>query len=169
MLQHRLLVYLTYNAGMGSVDLMDRKIYQIAAERPCNKYWMGIFLTSQTFLSGTHMKFTNKLIYQSSHARILSHLLQKARVHQAHSQWLHHCLLLCCMSARSWIGRRRGIALCAMTGLQAFGVEADTGVLGVALMYTRSVWMSWNTAVVLVVVSARPFLKMMASYYNIIL
>jgi len=33
----------TYNAGMGGVDLMDRKIYQIAAERPCNKYWMKIF------------------------------------------------------------------------------------------------------------------------------
>jgi len=57
------------------------------------------------------------------------------------------------------MGSRRGIALCAVTGLQAFGVEADTGVPDVELVYTRSVLMGWNTAVVLVVVSARPVLR----------
>ena len=56
--------------------------------------------------------------------------------------------------------------MCAVTGLQAVGVEADTGVPGVTLVYTRSVLMGWKTAVVLVVVSARPVLRMMASYYN---
>ncbi|XP_060782714.1 piggyBac transposable element-derived protein 4-like [Neoarius graeffei] len=32
-----------YNAGMGGVDLMDRKIYQIAAERPTHRYWVKVF------------------------------------------------------------------------------------------------------------------------------
>jgi len=132
------LVYMTYNAGMGGVDLMDRKIYQIAAERPCNKCWM----------------------------KNLFNLVDIAVRNLPHSQWLHHCLLLCRMSAHSWVGRRRGIALCAVTGLQAFSVEAETGIPGVALVYTRSVMMGWNTAVLLVVISARPVLRMMALYYN---
>lgn len=34
---------LTYNAGMGGVDLSDRKIYQIASERPVLRYWIKIF------------------------------------------------------------------------------------------------------------------------------
>jgi len=76
---------------------------------------------------------------------------------------LHVCTLLD-GKERDWRGIE--LSLCAVTGLQAFGVETDTGVPGVALVYTRSVLMGWNTAVVLVVVSARPVLRMMASYYN---
>lgn len=34
----------SYNAGMGGVNMMDRKIYQIASERPCQKYRLKIFL-----------------------------------------------------------------------------------------------------------------------------
>ena len=37
------LVVLTYNKGMGGVDLSDRKIYQIAAERATSRYWVKIF------------------------------------------------------------------------------------------------------------------------------
>jgi len=136
---------------------MDRKIYQIAAERPCNKYWMKIFFN----LVDIAVRISYEIYQQTN----LSKLSCQDCVHQPHSQWRHHCLRLCCMSTRSWVGRR-GVALCAVTGLQAFGVEADTGVPGVALVYTRSVLMGWNTAVVLVVVSARPVLRMMASYYN---
>lgn len=32
-----------YNPGMGGVDMSDRKIYQIAAERPTHRYWVKIF------------------------------------------------------------------------------------------------------------------------------
>lgn len=31
-----------YNRGMGGVDLMDRKVYQIAAERPVYRYWVKV-------------------------------------------------------------------------------------------------------------------------------
>ena len=34
---------LRYNKSMGGVDLSDRKLYQVAAERPCNRYWVKIF------------------------------------------------------------------------------------------------------------------------------
>ena len=32
-----------YNKNMGGVDMMDRKIYQIAAERTTRRYWVNIF------------------------------------------------------------------------------------------------------------------------------
>jgi len=81
------------------------------------------------------MKFNNKLIYRSCHARILSHVAEglctptPLPVATPLSAPMLH-------AARCWMGRR-GIALCAVTGLQAFGVEADTGVPGVALVYTE--------------------------------
>lgn len=37
------LLVLAYNRGMGGVDLSDRKLYQIAAERTTNRYWLKIF------------------------------------------------------------------------------------------------------------------------------
>ena len=33
---------LMYNAGMGGVDLIDKKIYHIVAERPTRRYWVEI-------------------------------------------------------------------------------------------------------------------------------
>jgi len=32
-----------YNKNMGGVDSMDRKIYQIAAERASKRYWIKMF------------------------------------------------------------------------------------------------------------------------------
>lgn len=32
-----------YNKNMGGVDMSDKKIYQIAAERPTTRYWVKIF------------------------------------------------------------------------------------------------------------------------------
>ena len=34
---------LAYNAGMGGVDLMDRKVYHYAAERATHRYWVKIY------------------------------------------------------------------------------------------------------------------------------
>ena len=33
----------TYNTGMGGVDLMDKKIYHMAAERSTHRYWVKIW------------------------------------------------------------------------------------------------------------------------------
>jgi len=49
------------------------------------------------------------------------------------------CFYAACLQAPEWEEGR--IALCAETGLQAFNVEANTGVPGVSLVYTRSVFM----------------------------
>ena len=73
------------------------------------------------------------------------------------------CFYAACLQAPEWEEGR--IALCAETGLQAFNVEANTGVPGVSLVYTRSVFMGWNTTFMLVAVTAWPVPRIVVSQY----